>query len=132
MCGTLADSENERKMKGGPMKLKSYTQKNVRVVAPVGRLDMDAAESFDGEFSKWIKDGENCFLIDMDNVKYVSSAGLRSVLLVERKLDPQQGKLALCNLHGVVAEVFNITAFSDIMPIYKSVKEALGDMSSDG
>lgn len=65
-------------------------------------------------------------ILDLAGVEYLSSAGLRVLLLAARHADQHQGKLILCGLSSRVAEVFEISGFSSILTICGTRDEALG------
>ncbi len=60
--------------------------------------------------------GVKSLVLDLKDVEYLSSAGLR-VLLVARKVMAKQGKMSLRNVNKSVMEVFDITGFSNILDI---------------
>ena len=60
--------------------------------------------------------GVKSLVFDLKDVEYLSSAGLR-VLLVAHKVMAKQGKMSLCNVNKSVMEVFDITGFSNILDI---------------
>ncbi len=72
-----------------------------------------------------IEEGEVNFIVDFEELDYISSAGLRSILVTAKKLKSTNGKLLLTKLKDVVKEVFEISGFSKIIPIYDSMDAAL-------
>jgi anti-anti-sigma factor len=71
-----------------------------------------------------ISKGGRKMLLNLSELEYVSSAGLRSVLTIAKKLKPAGGSLALCGLSGLVQEVFSISGFDSFFPVYDSVESA--------
>lgn len=61
-------------------------------------------------------DGVSRLVFDVEKLEYISSAGLR-VLLAMQKLMNQQGEMVLQNVNEAVMEVFEVTGFSDILSI---------------
>lgn len=80
-----------------------------------GRLDTITSPMLEEEMEKSIS-GITELILDFKNVQYVSSAGLR-VLLVAQKTMNKQGKMILTDVRDSVREVFDITGFSDILTI---------------
>jgi anti-anti-sigma factor len=70
-----------------------------------------------------IDKGESSIILDLDGVPYVSSAGLRILLMASQKLRGT-GKLALSRLRENVLEVFEITGFTNIMEIHNDLESA--------
>ena len=83
--------------------------------APEGRIDTMSAPEFEKELCEKL-DGVSELVLDMSKVEYVSSAGLRVILKVQ-KLMLHHGKLKLTKVNESVMEVFDITGFSDILNI---------------
>ncbi len=95
------------------------------VVSLKGRMDAVTAPELEKKINSFIKDGENCFVINFESLDYISSAGLRVVLVVAKKLKPVNGQILISNLKGVVKEVFDISGFTSILQIYETENEAL-------
>ena len=84
-------------------------------VALSGRLDTAAAPAAEREL-KGALDGIKILIIDMKDVDYVSSAGLRVFLMLQKTMN-KQGQMKLINVDETVEEIFDITGFSDILTI---------------
>lgn len=81
-------------------------------VALEGRLDTTTAPKLEEE----LRGGITRLVFDVAKLEYISSAGLR-VLLAMQKLMNQQGEMVLQNVNEAVMEVFEVTGFSDILRI---------------
>ena len=70
---------------------------------------------------------ENCekILLNMNEVKYISSAGLRTLLVIAKTLKAKNGKLVLCSLSPMVSEVIEISGFSNIILQAENVDTAI-------
>ena len=84
-------------------------------VALEGRLDTTTAPKLEEELRSSV-DGITRLVFDLAKLEYISSAGLR-VLLAMQKLMNQQGEMVLQNMNEAVMEVFEVTGFSDILRI---------------
>lgn len=93
-------------------------------ITVTGRMDAVTAPAFQQEVQSCIEAGERRFIIDLAALEYISSAGLRSMLFLAKKLKGCEGCMALCGLAGMVKEVFDISGFSTILAIYPDVAEA--------
>ena len=107
------------------MQITRRKEKNAIVVCVEGRLDAVTSPDFEKELTGLIAQGETLFVLDFGKLDYISSAGLRSVLATTKRLKEKQGKLFLATLKDVVKEVFEISGFSAIIPIYESLDLAL-------
>lgn len=85
------------------------------MVALEGRLDTTTAPKLEEKLRGSV-DGVSRLVFDLAKLEYISSAGLR-VLLAMQKLMNQQGEMMLQNVNEAVMEVFEVTGFSDILSI---------------
>ena len=84
-------------------------------VALEGRLDTTTAPMLEEELRSSVG-GITRLVFEVEKLEYISSAGLR-VLLAMQKLMNQQGEMVLQNVNEAVMEVFEVTGFSDILRI---------------
>lgn len=90
---------------------------DVLVLALKGRLDSVNAATVETSITDQIKQGANRLLLDFSDVGYVSSAGLRVVLVVAKRLKEIGGRLVLVGLTPSVREVFAISGFLQILTV---------------
>ena len=95
------------------------------VLAPGRRLDSSTAADFETELLGRIGQGATAVLLDLSAVDYISSAGLRVILLAGKRLKAGGGRLGLCGLTEDCLEAFRISGFDTLFPLYKSVDEGL-------
>ena len=93
---------------------KNLNEKNL-VVALEGRLDTTTAPQLEEELKTGLE-GVTDLVIDLSKLEYISSAGLR-VLLSVFKIMHNKGKMKVTNANELVKEVFEVTGFSDFLPI---------------
>lgn len=103
---------------------------SVRMLALRGRLDTDTAADFEIAVQDLLAVGERNFLIDLGNITYVSSAGLRVLLALAKHLDGDKGSLRLCGLNASVMQVFEVAGFSKLFAISKDGAAALAAMGA--
>jgi anti-sigma B factor antagonist len=84
-------------------------------IALEGRLDTTTSPQLEGEMHPDI-DSATEVTFDLENLAYISSAGLR-VLLSAQKIMNKQGKMVVKNVSEEVKEIFEVTGFSDILTI---------------
>lgn len=85
------------------------------VIALSGRLDTTTAPQLDAEL-KQSTDGVTSLVFDFSQLEYISSAGLR-LLLVAQKVMNKQGTMVVRHVNETIMEVFEITGFSDMLTI---------------
>jgi anti-anti-sigma factor len=91
-----------------------------------GRIDAVTSPKLEEECQGWIDQGEKALVMDLGGVEYISSAGLRTILILARKLNGSGRGIRFCGLRGMVQEVFTISGFNSLFPVFTSVTEALG------
>jgi anti-anti-sigma factor len=97
----------------------------VVTIKVTGRMDAVTAPGFEQECGRWIDRGESDLIVDLSALDYISSAGLRVILGVGKKIKGTGGALVFGGMSGMVKEVFEISGFSSIFPIHESVESAL-------
>src|SRR4030095_13775496 len=107
-----------------------------------GKLDGTTAKAFEEKILGQIESGDRRFIIDLAELDYVSSQGLRVFLLAGKRLDSVNGKLVLCGFKKTipyytlnrredpVREVFDIAGFSSIFSTYSSHDDAIKDLQA--
>ena len=94
------------------MEIKSTTEGTRLTIAVSGRVDTVTAP----ELEAGLKFGDaTCVVIDLANVPYMSSAGLRLLLAAHKKMVAKGGELQIAHVQADVREVLDITGFSDIL-----------------
>jgi len=97
------------------MTIQEDRQQNVVIVAPIGRVDSTTSGTLDQRLSALVAAGERRLVIDLAGVDYISSAGLRVLLALAKKMKVGAGSLALCAMGDSVREVFGLAGF---MPLF--------------
>ena len=88
---------------------------NELTVALTGRLDTTTASQLEAELKESLS-GVEKLVLDFAALEYLSSAGLR-VLLAAQKIMNKQGEMIVKNVNETIAEIFEVTGFSDILTI---------------
>lgn len=97
------------------MEIKKTKNGNELIFAIQGRLDTTTAPQFEAEL-KQNMDGVETLILDLVDLEYLSSAGLR-VLLTAQKIMNKQGEMIVRNANETISEIFEVTGFSDILTI---------------
>jgi anti-anti-sigma factor len=90
-----------------------------------GRMDAENAPQFEQTCRACIAEGLTSLVVDLGELAYVSSMGLRSFISVGKTLQGKGGALRICRLNGLVKQVFQITGIIQIFPVYESVESAI-------
>ncbi|MDR0631891.1 MAG: STAS domain-containing protein [Holosporaceae bacterium] len=105
------------------MEIKTAVQDNVTIITPTGRVDTSTAKAFeDGVMSA--VNSSNKIAIRFDEIDYISSAGLRVVLMAGKKLTSLKGILVLINMPEKIFSIFKMSGFDKILKICPSFEES--------
>jgi anti-anti-sigma factor len=96
----------------------------VLVVEPRGGIDSTNAKAFAAQVMDSFKTRQGNLVIDFQKVKYISSAGFRSLLLIGKSVETAQRKLVLCGMNAEVRRVFEIAMFNELFIICASREDA--------
>lgn len=111
------------------MEINTKKKDNVLVISLKGRLDAVTAPDFDKKLESLLSEGENVLIINFSELEYISSAGLRSILVSAKQLKANGGRMLLAELMGPVKEVFEISGFYSIFQIFETEADALNQMT---
>ena len=107
---------------------------NAFSVQVTGRLDQDTCEAFRGQLMGFVDaaahDG-GAIVLDLSQLEYVSSAGLRCFMLASRQAKAQHGRIFVAALQPMVAEIFEISHFNLVFQVFPTVREAIGAISPE-
>jgi anti-sigma B factor antagonist len=107
---------------------------NVVVITVEGRIDHSTAPAFGSALLPHV---EGCagetkkLLIDMSKVTYISSAGLRILMIAAKGCRKQDGKVVLAGLQPTVSEVFKIGRFDTVFTVFETVHAGLVALSPE-
>ena len=97
------------------MKIEKNRQGNEFTVSLGGRLDTASAPDLEAIVKNELS-GVETFILDLKDLQYTASAGLRNILLAQKMMN-KQGKMILRNVGESVMEVFEMTGLADLLTI---------------
>ena len=95
------------------------------VMAVQGRIDAHSAQLFQDQLLGHIERGDTSVLLDFSALDFISSTGLRVVLMAAKRLQQVDGRFAVCAPQQAVGEVFRLGGFASIMDIFTDRQAAL-------
>jgi anti-anti-sigma factor len=107
------------------MDLQTRREENAVVVTIGGRLDAVTAPDYEKRIRELIGLGNACFVVDFEKLEYISSAGLRALLLMGKLLKEKGGQVCFANVAGNVRSVFEMSGFHTIFRLEDSTAAAL-------
>ncbi len=115
------------------MELTSSTLGSVRVLHVHGRLDHAHAKAFENALAPHLGSCTSAgspLVLDFANVVYISSVGLRVLLLAAKQVKAQQGRIAIAALTPIVTEVFQVSHFNLVLKVFPDVAAAVAEIGS--
>jgi len=99
------------------MDISKKTENDVCELSLTGRLDTTTAPQLEEVLKELFAQETKDLVLDMSQLDYISSAGLRVLLFAQKSLNAAGGKLTLKHVKPEIMEVFEITGFTDILSI---------------
>lgn len=114
------------------MELAQARYADVLVVSVAGRVDHANAEPFKAQLWPHLagcRAGGEQLVLDLGGIEYISSAGLRVLMLAAREVKAQGGTLVVCGLQPIVREIFEISRFNVVFRVLPDQRRALAELS---
>jgi anti-sigma B factor antagonist len=89
-----------------------------------GSLDVQSASGFNQKLKEEINRGFKIIVVNMENLAYISSAGLGVLINANEHIQKSGGELRLCGLSEKVKNIFRLLGFINLFKIFDSEKEA--------
>lgn len=99
------------------------------VVEIKGRLDSNTSPALEHDLLQRIQAGDVHIVMDFSGVDYISSAGLRVLMVAAKRVRAAKGAVALCSLNDNVLEVLRLSGFHTFFRIHPAVADAVADRS---
>lgn len=101
---------------------------DVTVVRLEGRLDAASSPQIEKQLQAIIDAGHFKVVLNFERVEYLSSAGMRLMLSISKRLKNLAGKLIACNMSEEVLEVIKMAGFHQVIEIYPSEEESFAHL----
>ncbi|HKE62666.1 MAG TPA: STAS domain-containing protein [Nitrospira sp.] len=102
---------------------------DVCIVQITGRLEWGTSDNLAERLHHLIDGGERRLVIDGEKLDYITSTGLRVLLVAAKRLKAVEGRIVLSSLKPHIIEVFEIAGFTSIFPIYGNAEQAMQQTS---
>ena len=97
---------------------------DILILSPAGRIDNDSSPAFQTRLLAALTP-DAAVLVDFAQVEYISSAGLRALMMGSKQAKATKGRLAVAALGPVVREIFEISRFSLVVQVFDTPAAAL-------
>lgn len=99
------------------MDIKVEKESNVTKISLSGRLDTNTSGDFENTLNDIFEKGNYNILVDLKDLEYVSSSGLRVFLGAQKKVSAESGNMVIKNANSTIMEVFEMTGFLDVLTV---------------
>ena len=106
------------------MVIKITAEEDITIISFGGSLDTNTSKEAGDQLTKLVDDGKVKLIVDLTDLEYISSSGLRILLATSKKLKPLKGEMLICGLNETVKEVFEISGFTMIFKVLSTLEEA--------
>jgi anti-sigma B factor antagonist len=108
---------------GKSVEIGEQREDGILVLRPVGRINNDSSPDFQARLLAWV-DSNDAVVIDLGSVEYISSAGLRALMMASRRAKARGGRIAVAALSPLVNEVFTISRFDQVVQVFDTAADA--------
>ena len=109
----------------GGLTIQARREADVLAATVAGRVEGANALALQDALTSLFDKGAAAVVLDLEQLSYISSAGLRVILLAAQRLQERNVKFMVCSLSDSVSEVFQVSGFDKIVPIYATQPDAL-------
>jgi anti-anti-sigma factor len=114
------------------MQISESGNQSVAVLGVSGRIDASTSEHFKQKLLATIGDRPIRLVLDFAQVEFVSSIGLRVLVVTAKRVAAVRGKMVFCGLTGPVREVFELAGFTSVVPFFPDQAAAVASFGGDG
>lgn len=112
------------------MQIGEARENGVTVLSPAGRIDTTTAGALESRLATVLTAAAPQLVVDLSAVDYISSAGLRVLLVAARRVQASGGRLALCALGQPVRQVFQLAGFLPLFTIEETRDAAVAGLTA--
>ena len=103
-------------------------ENGVTILSVDGNLDADGTQAMEEKVVGLLESGETSLLFDFSGLDYINSSGLRVLVLAYQRLKKASGTVAICGIKDYIQEVFEVSGYDKIFPLYPNKDDALSGM----
>jgi len=107
------------------MELNVRKNRETYIIDILGEMDIYNSQQLKALFSKMLSKNIRSFVINMNNVDYIDSAGIGALIFICEKIAKEKLQIAITNVHGIVKNVIELTKLCFYFPIIDTVDEAV-------
>ena len=110
------------------MEINQENNNGIEIFSVQGSLDSNTSTEFETLIYTALENGQRKLILNLENLDYISSAGIRVMLKTTKDLKRMDGSIVLCALQDYVKEVFEIAGFDGYLNIENNLETAMRTM----
>ena len=107
------------------MEIIEEIQDDINIYQLKGRLDSNTSQGFEQKVFQAISDGSKRMIVDFKDLNYISSDGIRVILIATKAIKREEGQIMFCCMRDYVKEVFEIAGIGSLLPVVATMDDAL-------
>ena len=107
------------------MQITTTNEAGASVIRVEGSMDAISVAEFDAEWKKVIEEGSTRVVVEMSGLEYISSAGLRGILMLAKTTKMKGVSLSFAGMRDMVSDMFKLSGFLTILSVHPDVPSAL-------
>ena len=107
------------------MQLTKKHEKGISIISVNGTVDALSSYALENDLLGLMSSGKLFIVIDVSEMDYITSAGLRSLLVAAKMVNLKKGFMGLCGLNDDVKKIFGMVNLESILNIYEDMASAL-------
>lgn len=113
-----------------PVETRSQRTADVLVVTVAGRIDHSNADELQQALTSAVAEAGAAIVLDFAAVEYISSMGLRALMVAAKGVRARHGRIGIAALQPVVREIFDISRFDHVLEVYATVADAMAGLTA--
>lgn len=115
-------------MSDAEIEIQTEQIEGVLIISVSGKVQGLDVQEFHNKLLDVVTNSDKKVLLYLEKLSYINSSGLRSILIVAKKLRDSGARFAICRLSGPVKGIFKISAFDKVVDVFESLPEAIEAM----
>ena len=111
------------------MNVNTERQDDILIVLVDGRVDSSNALDLERELKSVIDANDQAVILDLEHLSYISSAGLRTIVLTGKSLWARKASFVMCSPSAAIRKVFDLSGINQIIPLCASRDEAFATLN---